>query len=224
MKALLLLVAAQAFAQTTLPAIDELIERNVRALGGREALERPGTLVFSGHCEASNPDESGPVEIAIRSPKVAFHLGKESGLRMWFDGGKVWRSEGGAPAQELPARQFSSVVAVFDEGRVLHWKEIFPAIRAVRVATLDGREAYVLETQPGEPATQRLYLDRESARVVRAEILPGLAFTFSGYRPSDGLEVPRRIQQSTPAGDTYTFNFDDVKRTLANDDARFRPQ
>lgn len=217
-------LAMQALAQPALPTIDELIERNVRALGGRAALERAGTLVFTGRCEASNPEESGPVEIAIRSPKVAFRLGKNAGLRMWFDGDQVWRSEGGAAAQKLPTRQFASVVAVFDEARVLHWKETFPAIEPVRITAVDGREAYLLEAQPGQPSTERIYLDRESARVIRAEVLPGLAFTFSDYRPVDGLQVPFHMQQTTPAGDVYKFEFDEVRRTGDNDDSRFRPQ
>jgi hypothetical protein len=211
------------FAQPNLPTIDELIALNVRSLGGRAAVGRAGTLVFRGASQSTNPEEDGPVEIAVRSPKVAFRLGGD-GLRMWFDGESAWRAERGSTPQKLPGKQFVSVVAVFDQARVLHWKELYPEIKPVAVRSLDGRQVYVIETRPGQPGTERIFLERDSGRVVRVEVLPNLTFTLSDYRGVDGLQVPFRIQQTTPANITYNFSFDEVKRTLEADDPRFLPR
>jgi hypothetical protein len=61
---------------------------NIRALGGRQALTSAGTLILSGDCESSNPEESGPVEIAVRTPKVYYNLGNGA-LQMGYSGESV---------------------------------------------------------------------------------------------------------------------------------------
>jgi hypothetical protein len=206
-----------------LPTVDQVIKQHVDALGGRTALEKHSTLVLSGNCEASVPDESGPVEILVRTPQVAFNLGK-GGLQQGFTGTTVWRHAANEALQQRSGRQYAELVTVFDPARVLSWKEWYPEIAVTGIEKVDGREAYVIETHPGTATSERILIDRQSGLLVRDEVMPGVVFTFSDYRAVDAIQIPFMIQQTAPSGLTYIFRFAEVKHREATDDSLFQPR
>ncbi|MGD1210258.1 MAG: hypothetical protein ABR973_02725 [Candidatus Acidiferrales bacterium] len=219
----LLMVPAPPRAADAPATIDQVIEQYVHALGGRTALEKHSTLVLSGNCEASAPEESGPIEILVRTPQVAFNLGK-GGLQMGFTGTAVWRHAANEGLQQQAGRQYAELVTVFDPARVLSWKEWYPEIAVTGIEKLDGREAYVVETHPGSAASERILIDRQSGLLARDEVMPGNAFTFSDYRAVDGVQIPFTIQQTARNGLSYTYRFADVKYQETMDDSRFQPR
>jgi hypothetical protein len=219
----LLIATASLRAEDTLPTIDQVIEQYIRALGDRAALEKHSVLVLSGHCEASAPDESGPVEILVRSPEVVFNLNK-GGLLQGFSGTSVWRHAAEEGLRQQPGRQFAELVTVFDPARVLLWKEWYPEIRVTGIAKLGDRDAYVVETHPGAATSERILIDRQSGLLARDEVMPGVTFTFSDYRAVNGVQIPFTIQQTAPNGLSYKYQFADVKWEAAVDDSRFQPQ
>jgi hypothetical protein len=206
-----------------LPTIDQVIERYVHGLGDRTALEKHSTLVLSGNCEASAPDESGPVEILVRSPQVVFNLNK-GGLLLGFNGTSVWRHAADEGLQQQSGRQFAELVAVFDPARVLLWKEWYPEIGVTGIEKLGDREVYVIETHPGSATSERILIDRQSGLLARDEVMRGVAFTFSDYRMVDGVQIPFTIQQTAPNGLSYTYRFSDVRYEAVVDDSRFQPR
>lgn len=175
----------------SLPSLDQVTERHIKALGGHSALEQLGTVVLTGDCESTEKQESGPVEILIKTPKVTFDLG----------GGTV-----------------------FDPVRVLRWKEWYPEMAIKGTEKVGDKEAYVLETHPGKPGTERLFIDRQSGFLIRDEVMPNVVFTFSDYRAIDGVQMALTIQQDTPAGVTYTYRFKEAKRLASVDESRFEPR
>jgi len=98
-----------------LPTPDQVVDRYIEAIGGPTALSQSGALTLTGHCESSAPDESRPVEILVKTPKVAFSLGGGN-LRMGYDGESVWRATVSEGLQQRKGRQFVELVTVFDSG------------------------------------------------------------------------------------------------------------
>jgi hypothetical protein len=171
----------------------------------------------------SAPEESGPVEILVQTPRVAYNL-KGGGLRMGFDGESVWRATVSEGVQQRKGRQFAERVTVFDASRALLWKQWYPEIAVTGIQKIGDRDAYVLETHPGQPSAEKLFIDRQSGLLVRDELLPQLAFTFSDYREVDGVRTAFGVQQTTPAGITYTYRFSSIHRVAAANASRFQPK
>jgi hypothetical protein len=221
------LLAAVAFtclaADADLPTVDQVIERYVRAVGGREALTKLGPIALTGRCESTDPGESGPIEILVKTPKVAYNLNGGS-LRMGFNGESVWRTAAPEGLQQRKGRQFAERVTVFDPSWPLSWKEWYPQLGVTGIQTIASREAYVMETQPGNPATLRMFIDRESGLLVRQEAGSPIVFTFSDYRDVRGVRAAFTVQQTTPTGITYTYRFEKMIAAAAADDAMFQPR
>lgn len=207
----------------SLLSLDQVTERHIKALGGRSALEQLGTVVLTGDCESTEKQESGPVEILIKTPKVTFDLGGGS-LRMGFNGEVVWRHAAAEGLQKNAGREHAEIVTVFDPMRVLRWKEWYPEMAIKGTEKAGDKEAYLLETHPGKPGTERLFIDRQSGFLIRDEVMPNLVFTFSDYRAVDGVQMAFTIQQDTPAGVTYTYRFKEAKRLASVDESRFEPR
>jgi hypothetical protein len=206
-----------------LPTLDQVIDQHMQAIGGRDVLSKLGALDVSGHCESTAPDESGPIEILVQTPKVEYNL-NGGVLRMGFDGESVWRAADAEGLQRRKGRQFAELVTVFDPSWSLSWKEWYPEMAVKGVQKIGDRETYVLETQPGSPATQRMFVDRESGLLVRHEVVPQIVFTFTDYRDVRGIRAAFTVQQTTAAGITYTYRFENMSTTTSTDDARFQPK
>jgi hypothetical protein len=209
-------------ASDSLPTLDQVIEQHIRALGGRTALARHGMLVLSGDCESTAPGESGPVEISIQTPKVYFDLkSTDKELQMGFNGDVVWRhaQEG---LQKGAGREFADRLIVFDVARALWWKEWYPQMALKGIEKVGDSDAYVLETHPGSPSTERVFVDRRSGLRV-LDVTPGAVFNFSNYRAVDGVQVPFTIEQKTRADITYTYKIHEAKWVTA-DASRFEPR
>jgi hypothetical protein len=211
------------FAADSVPTLDQITEQHRRALGGTAALERFPALLLSGDCEATAHEESGPIQIFVGSPRVAFSL-NNGALRMGFSGQAGWRHVAGQDLQQQAGRQFVEVVTVFDPARVRWWKEWYPNMTVTGIEKVEGRDAYVLAMNPGKKMSERLFIDRETGLVVRDEVMPGVVFTFDDYRPVGGLQVAFRIRQSTPASVTYTYTFKDVKALAGIEASQFEPR
>lgn len=210
-------------AADTVPTLDQITEQHRKALGGPAALERASALLLSGDCESTAQEESGPIQIFVSSPRVAFNL-NNGALRMGFSGQVRWRHVAGQELQEHAGRQFVEIVTVFDPARVRWWKEWYANMTVMGIEKVNGRDAYALSMNPSNKASERLFIDRETGLVVRDEVLPGVVFTFDDYRPVNGLQVAFRIRQSTPASVTYTYTFKDVKALTEIEAAQFEPK
>ena len=210
-------------AADSVPTLDQIAEQHRKALGGPAALERASALLLSGDCESSAPEESGPIQIVVSSPRVAFSL-KDGALRMGYSGQAGWRHVAGQDLQQHAGRQFVEIVTIFDPARVRWWKEWYPSMSVTGMERVNGHDAYALSMNPGNKASEKLFIDRETGLVVRDEVLPGVVFTFDDYRPVNGLQVAFRIRQSTAASVTYTYTFKDVRALTGIEAAQFEPK
>lgn len=208
---------------SSLPTLNQIMNQYVRAIGGEAALAGIGPLLLKGNCNSSHESESGPIEIVVKSPKVVYDL-NGGNLRMGYDGDSVWRKTSSQPLQQRKGRQFAELATVFDPSRTLWWKQWYPQIAVTGVRDIDGQHAYVLETVPGSPSTERLFIDRQSGLLIRDEVTPQFIFTLSDYRPVKGVMIAFTIEEKTPDGATYMYRFEDIKAAAAIDDSRFQPR
>src|SRR5262245_61970179 len=80
-------------ARAMMPGVREVIERYVKASGGRAALDADTPLHVAGHMSESGAD--GTFEEWRRSPDALLRIEKLGALRTkeGFDGGRAWRTD-----------------------------------------------------------------------------------------------------------------------------------
>lgn len=205
-----------------LPPLSQITEQYIKAIGGRDALNKMGPIAMRGECESSAPDEGGPVEVLIKTPKVVLNLNDD--LRMGFDGESVWRATASEPLQQRKGRQFAELVTVFDPARGLSWKEWYPQMEVTGLRMIGDRDTYVLETAPGGPATERIFIDRDTGLPVRHELPGKYAFVFSDYREVNGLRMPFTVEETTPNEIKYTYRFKTITPAAEVQDSKFQPR
>lgn len=86
-------------AADSVPTLDQVAAQHTKALGGLAALERASALLLTGDCDSTAPEESGPVQVVVSSPRVSFSL-NNGALRMGFSGQVGWRHVAGQDLQQ----------------------------------------------------------------------------------------------------------------------------
>lgn len=195
-------------ATSPLPAVDDLLGRMVRALGGEEALLRHQSFEIRSVKAYENQGVTADLIVRAKAPnrRVEEEVWTAAGqriarLRIYFDG-----TQGG---QETTFGQDSTNdAAANDRARrdaslhpLLAVKDLYDHVR-VRAVEGEGSDAVsVLELVPASGPTVLLHVSMRTALVVQRET-PGESVTFDDYRPVDGEWVPFRSTIQDALGET----------------------
>jgi hypothetical protein len=232
---LLTLGASAALAQTA----DEIVEKHLAAMGGREALGRVRTRVSTGtvRVETAVGPISGTVEAFAKAPNKSrslvtldlSSLGAGTFINdQRFDGttGYVIDTLNGnrdITGSQLEAMRNNGFPTVW-----LDYRARGLTIVLTGQETLAGGAAYVLEVTPKIGPRARAWVDAETLMLVKTSV--PLESTPAGpveqvteygdFRTVDGVKVPFSVK-STTSGQTVTAVLTDVKHNVEVDDAGF---
>jgi hypothetical protein len=219
---------------------DEIVEKHLAAMGGREALGKLTSRRSTGSITVTTPngDLSGPFEAVSKAPNKG---------RVYF---KLDLSALGAPEPMILEQKFDGVAGItlnsiqgdteITGTQLENMKNnVFPtpllAYKAAGVKVevlkeqLAGKNAIVLLVTPKAGSVIRLYLDAETHLIVRsvAKFTPPQAsgeveqvVEPSDYRTVDGVKVPFQIVNSMPM-QSFTVKLEKVEHNVALDDALF---
>lgn len=206
-----------------LPSIDDVIGQYTKAAGGRELLVKSWALSLRGTLESSNDEESGPLELIANGPRFFMQV-NNGAVMMGVNEAVFWRHQQGREILKVPASTIAEIVAIFDPARVLHWKVRYPQIAVVGIQPVDNQEVYVVETKPGDPTAERLFIDRHSGLMVRDEVAQKHeTFVFADFRSVDGVKIPLMIRQTTPTM-SYVYRFSEARHVANVDESMFEPR
>jgi len=196
--------AALASAQTA----DEIIEKHLAAMGGREALSKLTSRRVTGTITVGTPngDLTGPIEIDSKAPNKArayFELDLSSlgagklTVERKFDGTKGWTLDSMQGESEITGSQLETMKAAMFPSPLLNYKAIGMKVELMPSQPLNGKNALVLKLTPksGPPVTLMLdpgtYLPMRTSVVVNVPELGGdteQATELSDYRTVDGIK------------------------------------
>lgn len=205
-----------------LPSLQEILQRYVEAVGGREAIGRLTTRVMMGRLVTDLPSRRPPVHESSRFSILAkipdrylLVQQSESGAhRDGCDGGMCWKATGSDVQLDTHCdRRFAWFV---DPRGALRLREYFPQMKLQGVATLQGRSSYRVDID--DDPSHALYFDAETGLMVRM----GYNGELSDYREVDGVRVPFRMAISRKGGSS-TYVFEKIEHNVPLDDARFVP-
>lgn len=189
-----------------LPTADELFEKHIEAIGGKDAVFAQTSRRISGVYQG--PPFEFPVRLTIwQDSPNRFHLrlAEPAGATMdiGFDGKTGWRAVSGASAQELKGQDLAELRQTADFFGESNYAVRYPEretvgtatlggkpVHVVAVKTIDGRDMYVMfNTETGLfTGTRTKFVDPSGAAREMISIV-------SEYEDAGGVLYPRRIEQ-----------------------------
>jgi hypothetical protein len=215
-----LLPAGEVSAQHTSPAVDQILERYIEAVGGRDAVAKLRTRVMTGRLVTDLPSRSPPVyeevSIEIRAASANGYLVTEqsAGGTRWdgFDGAIQWSQDG--VRVTLHDRVDVRFAWLVDPQNALRMREYFPDLRLRGSRRLEDRLVYVVDMDNDE--SHALCFDAASGLLVRL----GYNRELGEYRTVDGVQVPFRVALSRKGGSS-TYVFDRIEHDVPVDASLF---
>jgi zinc protease len=216
----------------TSPTVDEILDKYVRALGGKAALEKISSRVMKGMLDNSGEGTSAPAEIWAKAPNKYFakaDVPDYGAIEEVLDGDKGWTQNPDSGFQSMTPSELAVAKRDYDFYREIRLKEHYPKMTVAGKDQVGDRDTFVIEAKPSSDPAERLYFDAESGlllkrdyeRVTFDEGIVLFEATFEDYREVDGVKVPFVVRRKTPDY-TLTYRFSEVKLNVPVDDAKFQ--
>ena len=190
----------------TLPAADELFEKHIEAIGGREAIFAQTSRRISGVYEG--PPFDFPVRLTIwQDAPDQFHLrlAEPAGATMdvAYDGESGWRQISGSAATQMLGQDLSELRQSADFFGESNYKQRYITRQTVGAASLAGRSVFVVGVLTPDKREMYVMFDVETGLFAgtRTKFVDPAGATremisiVSEYQDAGGVLYPHRIEQ-----------------------------
>ena len=224
-------VTASPTVEAPLPAVKEILDRYVQAIGGAEMLVKVTTRFTKG----SRIGADGvlvPEEVYQKAPDKLLTITSypSAVFSNGYNGTSAWghsSRDGATPLPSEIAEQIKREAVFYKE---LNLAELYSSLKVVGRVAIDNAEAYVVEATPVKGTPEKFFFDTRTGLLVRRYTesdtalgkLP-LQMDLKDYRAVDGIKQPFMIEWSMP-GRIWGRKIDEVKQNIAVDDAKFNPK
>lgn len=214
-----------------LPSVDQIIEKNIKGMGGKAAIEKVKTRVLKG--SISNAMTPSPItwEMRQKAPNKRLAIMEMQGfgkVREVYDGKTAWTEAPGMSVQEKTGEELARVRRDAEFYRELRWKELYPHMTVLGQTNVAGRTVYQVEAKPATGTADVLYFDAENGLLLRmdSETAMGegkvvLAIYFEDYKVVDGVKVPHLVRMPAPEQYKFTLTISEVKFNVPMEEAEF---
>ena len=213
-----------------LPTVDQVLDRNVTAMGGRAALEKVTSITARGSISVPEAGLTGNFELYQKAPDKALTVVDfgGQGQREGFDGVVGWAVDLQSGLREKSGVELVEAKrgAVFS--RELRMKSLYRTLTVTGRERIGTRDAIVVEAVPAEGTPTRLFYDAESGLLVRQLVTRQSAdgpmeveITFEDFRAVDGVMRPFTIRQAVSTF-TAVVQLSEIRQNVPVDDAMFK--
>ena len=219
---------------------DQIVEKHLTALGGREALAKITTRRATGTVSVPTPMGAlgGPLEMIAKAPNkmraqmridtTAAGGPGEMVITEAFDGTTGWSMNSMQGETPFSADQLEGARNNFFPTPLLKYKELGLTATLEASQQVNGKAAHVVLFTPKAGPSERMFFDAETFMIVRTTsdlTLPQIGKTEvvsepSDYRTVDGVKVAFALSQ-TAGQQSVTMTFTKVENNVVLDDALF---
>jgi outer membrane lipoprotein-sorting protein len=219
---------------------DEVIEKHLAAMGGREALGKLTSRKATGTMTVQTPNGplSGPVELYSKAPNksrllvvldlTAMGMNDKLTLDQKFDGTTAWSLNTLQGDRQITGNQLDNMKNGTFPNPFLNYKAAGTTVELLPNETLAGKSLIVLKITPKAGSVSKLFLDPDTYLAIRSSGIVNTPDTgdveqiseVSDYRTVDGLKVPFKTVQ-TAGPQTVTIVLEKVEHNVTIDDAMF---
>ena len=221
---------AQATPQAALPSSDQLIDKYVKAIGGKAALEKLTSRVSKGTLEMDQLPGPAAEEIYAKAPNKQYMVTDLSSFgqaRRGFNGAAGWEDNPQTGMRDITGPELAAMKRDADFYMAIKLRELYPKMTVKGKESVNGHDAYVVEAIPPDGDAATMYFDADSGllvRIVRETEGPNgkatLDVTFDDYRAVDGIKLPF-VMHFTLGEFAFVIKLSEVKHNLPIDDAKF---
>ena len=244
---LLLLAAIINFAQDTRPTsqakepgkatspmvtVDQILDKYVQAVGGKEALEKITSRTTTGtfHFE-KGLTLSGETESYAKSPNkmlINVTLPGLGLLQEGYDGSIAWTKDATNGLRDRQGLELEGAKLDAEFNRELKLKQLYPKMELKGTKKIADRDAYVVVATPTNADKENFYFDTETGLLVRIDRkrlspqgdLVATEIYYEDYREADGIKVPFQERQVLPEV-TAVIKYSTIRHNLPIDDKKF---
>ncbi len=217
--------------QGSLPTVDQILEKYVQAVGGREAIKKLSTRVMKATQEISTMGLKAEVEGYQKAPDkllVVVTVPGHGASSEGFDGTTGWSNDPMSGLRRKGGAELARMKRDYDLYKDINLKQHYPRMVVKGRVEVAGRQAYVVEATPAEGAAEKMYFDAETGLLIRQDgllespqgSLP-VEYYFEDYREVDGVKIPFTTKLVNPAM-TAVIKLKEVRHNVPVDDARFQ--
>ena len=221
---------AQTTPQANLPSVDQVLDKYVRAIGGKAALEKLTSRVSKGTLEMDQLPGPAAEEIYAKAPNKQYMVTDLSSFgqaRRGFNGAVGWEDNPQNGMREITGPELAAMKRDSDFYMAIKLRELYPKMTVKGKESFNGHDAYLVEATPPDGAAETMYFDADSGllvRTVRETEGPNgnatMDITLDDYREVDGIKLAFVMHFSL--GDfAFVIKLNEVKHNLPIEDAKF---
>jgi outer membrane lipoprotein-sorting protein len=218
---------------------DEIIEKHLTAIGGREALGKLTSRSLTGTMTVSTPggEISGPIEVVTQRPNKSRTLIKLDLTALGagpmvvdqrFNGTSGYVLDSMQGNRDITGNQLENMKNGMFPNPLLNYKDSGATVELAGKEKVGDREAYVLTFKPKSGSVTRQFIDTQSylpIKLVMRVDVPQIGeleqiTELSDFREVDAVKVPFKVTV-TSSVQSFTINVTKVEHNLKIDDALF---
>ena len=213
-----------------LPTVDQVLEKYITAVGGREAMEKVTSRVSTGTFEIPDMGASGTITISEKAPNkslAVIDIAPIGVIRQGSDGVVAWEDQAGT-VRDKSGAELADALRGSTFNSELKLKTLYKTVVVSGKEAIDGKDAYVVVCTPAEGAANKLYFDAASGLMVKqsstrdSQMGPmDVDVMVSDYRTVGGVKLPFTVRQVTSMF-TVVIKLTDIKANVPIDDAIFK--
>lgn len=213
-----------------LPTSKEILDKYVKALGGRDAIQKLKSRVASGTLELVPMNLKGAFEVYSAPEAKSYSkmsIGGIGDMLEGSDGKTAWSINPLQGSRDRTGAELTQSNLNNNFYRDIKLDQLFTKIEVKGIEKVGEREAYlVTATAEGVPA-ENWYFDTQTGLMLRSDLTAvtpegnqQMTTFYEDMRSVDGVLVPYRLRIQTPQF-TIVLNTTEVKHGVAIDDVKF---
>ena len=220
---------------------DEVIEKHLAAIGGREALMKLTSRKATGTITLTSPNGpiSGPVEVYAKAPNktrlymvldlTAMGISDKLTLEQKFDGTTGWSLNTLQGDRPITGNQLDNMKNSMFPSPLLNYKAAGTTVELLPNETVAGKSVIVLRLAPKVGSVTKVFIDPDTYLSIRSSATinaPEMGGDIeqvneaSDYRSVDGVKVAFKTTQ-TAGPQTATIVLTTVQHNITIDDVMF---
>jgi hypothetical protein len=236
----ILACASAASAQTA----DEIIEKSIAALGGRDAMMKLKSRVSIGDMTLQTPagDIPATIQVTVAAPNKSRSLiqadlsslgAGQLVIDNRFDGTAGYALNSLQGNSDITGNQLDNLKNQSFPHPFLNYKAQGTTVKLVGKDKVGARDVFALTFEPTTGSTSHTFIDAETYLPIRSSSKVNIpqaggdieqTSDFSDYRAVDGMKVPFKISVSSSV-QSYAIAFSKVEHNTTIDDKQFsKPQ
>ena len=221
--------AASATPAPAMPTVDQILDRYVKAIGGKESLAKLTTRISRG----SRVGADGvlvPEEVYQKAPDkmLVITTYPNAAFAVRVNGKRGWSGEKDK-ATEISGEELAELEREAIFSKEISLKEMYSTMHLAGKASVGEKEAYVIEASSRSGNTEKLYFDTQTGLLARryreSKTVLGpfpLQIDYEDYQVADGVKIPLTIRWSMP-GRVWGRRIAEVKHNVPIEDEQFNP-